>query len=259
MASDNSTQPKLPQIIESFRNDVNALRGEVKRLESPETPFGGFASLQKARQLRTRFAEVRQQVHAARVQTLEAQSQKVVRPVKKKKEQYEKSDEERREEITAPAEGKYVVAGRFLEVNTGVPLPSLRVQVMERDPQHDDVLGEVRTDRYGFYRLEYTAEDFHKATDKEPETYVRVLDEEGNVVYTSDQSFRHQAGVVEVIDGAIEGDKVLRSAEFGQRFRDTKTEELRHLQQQVAYLENRVKLRTDPLSILMSNKDGGDS
>jgi len=133
------------------------------------------------------------------------------------------------------------------------------VQVMERDPQNDDVLGEVRTDRYGFYRLEYTGEDFHESTDKEPETYVRVLDEEGHVMYISDQSFRHQAGDVEVIDGAIEGGKVSRSAALGQRFLNMKTKELRHLQQQVAYLENRVKLRINPLSILMSSKDGEES
>jgi hypothetical protein len=255
MASKQSQEPALAQAIESFQHDVKVLRGEAELPETPEVPLGGFASLQAARQLRTRFVETRQQLQTARVQQLEAQSRKIARPVKERKEQVEKSDKQRRKEITAPAEGKYVVAGRFLEVNTGNPLPGLRIQVMERDPGSDDLLGEVRTDRYGFYRLEYTDEDFHGSVDKKPETFVRVLDESDNIVYTSDQSFRHKAGAAEVIDGAVDGEKVPESATMGKQFSESKSDEGDRLERQVTYLENRAKIRTDPMALLRADEE----
>ncbi len=258
MASEKSTEPVLSQVIESFQRDIKILRGKTELPETPEVPLAGFASLQTARQLQTRFVETQKQMREARVQTLRARTEKIAGPVRERRARVEKSDKQRREEITAPVKGKYVVAGRFLEVNTGKPLPDLRVQAMERDPRNDDMLGEVRTDRYGFYRLEYTDEDFHGPLDEKPETFVRVVDEAGNTVYTSDQSFRHKAGVVEVIDGAIDGDKVPESAEMGEQFSASQAEEADKLERQVSYLENRATFRTDPMALLRGKNEEND-
>jgi uncharacterized protein YukE len=270
MTSNNDPQPlDLDRLVGAFSEDLGRLVPETESGPGDPEEQGAFAgpvdlaSLQTptlAQDLRARFQQVQDEVRRQHAVVFDRQMNTFLRSIREATERLEQSAEARREQLTAPADGMFVVAGRVLDVDTGEALPGVRVQAVERDPKHDDVLGEVRTDREGFYRLEYTEESFHAPQDEEPETHIRVLDEEGNALFTSDQSYRHEAETVEVIDAAVEGSKVSDHRELGKQIRENAQAELKKLRRRAETLENRHKLQVDPLSILPSEGQGdGDT
>jgi len=264
MVSFQSDVPGLEDIVGALRRDLDRLqRGEDVVPPEPTADDLSFPDLESPRLVQDlgRGLETGQQrVRKKREEGLRTQGESQIQVLKQRIQQLETSEKKRRQEITTPTEGKFVVAGRVLDAETREALPGIRVQGMERDPENDDVLGEVRTDREGFYRLEYTEEHFHAAQDEEPETYIRVLDEEGNALFTSDQSYRHKAGEVEVINAAIEGSKVSERRELGKQIRENTQAELNELRRRREDLKNRLHLRADPLSILPPEGQGdGDT
>jgi hypothetical protein len=86
--------------------------------------------------------------------------------------------------------------------------------------------------------------------DEAPETFVRVLDEEGEALFTSDQSFRHQAGEVEVIDAAIEGSRVPDSRSLKKELSAALNKEARRARTRKDVLAHKQGLRTDPMRLL---------
>lgn len=257
MSSEIPSIPEVNEIVAAFRNDFDRIQrgGELPRLEFEEdVSFPELQSIRLIQELRRGIEATQEQARKERNQELQARVESRLQSFERRIEGLDTSEKERRQEVTAASEGKFVITGRVLDAETREALPGIRVQAMERDPENDDLLGEVRTDREGFYRLEYTEDSFNAAQDEEPETYIRVLDEDGNALFTSDQSYRHKAGEVEVIDAAIEGNKVPESLEVGTQLREGKAAELNDLRRRKENLRNRVRLRVDPLSILPSEE-----
>jgi predicted flap endonuclease-1-like 5' DNA nuclease len=68
-------------------------------------------------------------------------------------------------------------------------------------------VGEARTDALGYYRIEYTAAAIDER-DQNPETFIEVLDDEGEVLFTSTKSFIQKAGQSAFIPAAVDGGKL---------------------------------------------------
>jgi hypothetical protein len=81
------------------------------------------------------------------------------------------------------------------------------VRATDLDRREDDVLGYVRTDALGYYRLEYAAADFAEA-DQNPETFIEVLDDANSVIFTSSKSFIQKAGQSAFIPAVVDGEKL---------------------------------------------------
>jgi predicted flap endonuclease-1-like 5' DNA nuclease len=120
---------------------------------------------------------------------------------------------ERRVVPTRP--GRFVVAGRITDSASGVGLPYVRVRATDLDPKRSEVLGETHTDTLGYYRIEYAREDFDESGEGMPETYIDVLAERGDVVYTSPRSFVMKASETEYLPAAIDGSRVPVSRALG--------------------------------------------
>jgi hypothetical protein len=76
----------------------------------------------------------------------------------------------------------------------------LTVRVFDKDLMLDDALGETRTDSQGFYRLNFTKEQFSDFTEKYPELYLIIEDEKGNQLYNGKHETQYRAGHVELIN-----------------------------------------------------------
>jgi hypothetical protein len=98
-----------------------------------------------------------------------------------------------------------------------VGLPNIKVSAFDLDRKYDDRLGATRTDALGYFRIEYTAEDFKDLGDKTPETYIEVLGDDGELLFTSAKSFIQKSGKCEYIAAKVSGDKVPHSLEQGRR------------------------------------------
>ena len=114
----------------------------------------------------------------------------------------------KRQRQAVPADpNRFIVAGRVTDQATGYGLPHVRVRATDLDRRYDDIVGEARTDALGYYRIEYTAAAIDER-DQNPETFIEVLDDEGEVLFTSTKSFIQKAGQSAFIAAAVDGDKL---------------------------------------------------
>lgn len=99
--------------------------------------------------------------------------------------------------------GGFVVTGRIVDEQEGLGLPNVVVKAFDMDRKYDDLLGETRTDANGYYTIEYSAKTFKDVFDEQPETYIEVLNSDGENIYTSARSFVHKAGEKETINASV--------------------------------------------------------
>lgn len=124
----------------------------------------------------------------------------------------------RTRQVVAAKAGKFIVAGRVTDQVSRVGLPNVKVNAFDLDRKQHDYLGNARTDALGYFRIEYTEEDFaDRGEEKQPETYVEVVGEDGKVIHTSSKSFVQKAGEVEFIKVEVDGKSVSKSLDAGQR------------------------------------------
>jgi hypothetical protein len=116
--------------------------------------------------------------------------------------------------VVPTKEGMFIVRGRIVDANEKIGLPNVVVKAFDMDRKYDDQLGSTLTDENGYYAIAYSAKDFKDVFDNQPETYIAVLDGDGNTLYTSPRSFVHKAGVVEEIDAAIDGQRIANQLEL---------------------------------------------
>lgn len=95
---------------------------------------------------------------------------------------------------TGPQE--WMVYGRVLD-SGGRPVTGVRVRVFDRDRKYDDLLGDSETDEYGDFAVVYHERDFAEAGEELPELYVMVEDRRGNLLYSSRDELRYEAGRAE--------------------------------------------------------------
>lgn len=91
---------------------------------------------------------------------------------------------------------EWVVFGQVLDPE-GKPVPGVRVRVFDRDRKYDDLLGDTTTDEYGDFSAIYHERDFAEVGEELPELYVMVRDSQGNLLYSSRENVRYNAGRAE--------------------------------------------------------------
>jgi len=142
-----------------------------------------------------------------------------------------------RERRVVPAvKGRFVVAGHVTDQATGGGLPNLRVRATDLDRKHHELLGEVRTDAMGYYRIEYTPAQFADRGEGMPEVYIEVLDDAGAVIFTSPRSFIMKSGEAEFIAADVDGAKVPASRALGGKVQGTVERRLANLDRRVQTL-----------------------
>jgi Transthyretin-like family len=85
----------------------------------------------------------------------------------------------------------------------GQPLEGLVVSLYDRDLIFDDRLGTTQTDANGDFSIAYRTEDFRDLFEAHPDLYIKVMDSQGNTLYSSENAVRCETGRVEVFNITI--------------------------------------------------------
>ncbi len=92
--------------------------------------------------------------------------------------------------------------GRVVD-ERGEGMGGLVVSLFDRDRIFDDRLGTTQTDENGEFSFTYRTEDFPDLFDAHPDLYLKILDAEGNTLYSCEEAVRCEADRVEVFEITI--------------------------------------------------------
>lgn len=200
----------LQAVIQGFVDDLRAVaRPPADRDGEPaQGPAQLKAVAEQVRGERERAAEQADDRYQARTEALRA----LVVERQRRLNAYARRQRSR----VPPLPGRFVAAGRVTDQTTGQGLPHVRIRATDLDRRVDDVLGEARTDALGYFRFEYDATDFAER-DENPETYIEVLDEQGEVVFTSTKSFIQKAGQSVFIPAAVDAERLPTSRRLAEK------------------------------------------
>jgi hypothetical protein len=166
------------------------------------------------RKLRGRFVEARRAARTKHATLLQARRNVLAEGLAAR-------ENKLRERVTTPPtitpskRDSFILSGRVTDKESGVGLPNVRIKVFDTRRQFDDVLGGTRSDQYGYYHVEYSAQEFPVLFDKKVRTAIEVLDDNGKPLYTSRPGFVPRAGKHEVMDAAVDGGKLEASLTAG--------------------------------------------
>ena len=99
-------------------------------------------------------------------------------------------------EDTELPKGQWVVKGRVTDEG-GKGLGGLTVNLYDKELNFDDKLGTVSTDENGDFIANYEAEHFRDVIEANPNIYLKVIDKEGNVIYSSRKKIKFETGRIE--------------------------------------------------------------
>ncbi|MDX1546249.1 MAG: DUF4332 domain-containing protein [Rhodothermales bacterium] len=226
----------LGALVQGFLDDLRAMaRPEAERDAPPEK------GIERLRQANAQVTARRDDAVTRLDDRYRARSEAMEEVSARRRRQLE--DPGRR--VPEPAPGTFVVAGRITDDATGAGLAYVRVRAFDLDRRYDDLLGETRTDAAGYYRLEYDAATFDEL-DEKPETYVEVLDEDGEVLFTSTKSFVQKAGERAQISAGVEGARVPMSQKVGAAMERSTEARKQDLQRRERILARRPGVRLEP-------------
>jgi hypothetical protein len=99
--------------------------------------------------------------------------------------------------VSVSTERAFQIVGRVIDRATRRGQAGLRLEVLDRDPGRDDLLGTVVTDRRGVFRIEFSESSFRDgSSDRRPDVYFKV--------YRGDQLVRStEDGVLSQLDEQI--------------------------------------------------------
>jgi hypothetical protein len=230
------------ELVTKLKKDLGDFCEIASQLEKPEDvarikwPKARPQELKKiAQEIRTRHQKARRERGIRFKARTEALEQTIVNR-QKKLEAMRKAEPP----VVSPEKGKFLVSGRVIDKASGMGLPHVTVRAFDLDRKYSDLLGTVRTDEFGYYRITYSEKDFKDLFDKKPEVYIEVLDqEEGKQIYTSPKSFIHKAGKVEIIDAHVDGTKVPSSLALGRAIKRTMDARIRDYERRKATVAGR--------------------
>ena len=118
----------------------------------------------------------------------------------------------RKTEAATVSTDVWVARGRVMDKQDRA-LGRLVVSLFDYDQIFDDRLGNTQTDENGEFILTYRTEDFRDLLEAQPDLYLKILDQEGNILYSSESAVRCEASREEVFEIRIEETRaiVLRS------------------------------------------------
>lgn len=90
----------------------------------------------------------------------------------------------------------WVARGRVVDENSE-GIGGLVVSLFDRDLVFDDRLGTTQTDENGEFTITYRTADLQDLFDANPDLYLKILDAEGNTLYSSEEAVRCEADRVE--------------------------------------------------------------
>lgn len=90
----------------------------------------------------------------------------------------------------------WIVRGKVTDENDK-GLKGLTISLYDQDLFFDDLLGTTVTDKTGNFEIKYMTESFKFLFEKKPELYLKVLDNSGKKLYSSENTVRPGAGRVE--------------------------------------------------------------
>ena len=93
----------------------------------------------------------------------------------------------------------WIVRGQVID-EKGEDVSRLVVSLFDRDWIFDDRLGTTETDAEGNFAISYRTKDFRDLFEACPDLYIKVMDRQGNTIYSSERAVRYEAGRVEVFD-----------------------------------------------------------
>ncbi|UCD17315.1 MAG: hypothetical protein JSV44_12830 [Candidatus Zixiibacteriota bacterium] len=98
----------------------------------------------------------------------------------------------------------FIILGKVVEIETGRGISALIVEALDKDLFFDDRLGSVLTDRNGDFQIRYDREDFQELFfDRKPDIYLRVRAPNGEVLHTTEDKVRYEAGKTEIFTIAV--------------------------------------------------------
>ncbi len=109
-------------------------------------------------------------------------------------------------EDTVVAPDDWVVKGRVVD-KEDKGMAGLTVSLFDKDLLFDDYLGTRKTDDNGDFDFIYRREGFKDLFEKIPEIYLKVLDKDGKMLYTSEKPVKAQPGEVKVFNIQIDTSK----------------------------------------------------
>ncbi len=82
-----------------------------------------------------------------------------------------------------------------MESKSGHGIPNLTVRAMDKDMLLDDLLGTIRTAEDGYFKIHYNKEDFMDLfLDRKPDIYLEILTAEGELIHSTKNFIRYNAG-----------------------------------------------------------------
>lgn len=102
-------------------------------------------------------------------------------------------------EDTVVAPDDWAVKGRVVDKDGG-GMAGLTVSLYDKDLLFDDYLGTRKTDDNGDFDFIYRREGFKDLFEKTPEIYLKILDKDGTLLYTSEKPVKAKPGEVKVFN-----------------------------------------------------------
>lgn len=88
----------------------------------------------------------------------------------------------------------FSIRGCIRGIQSGQPMPGLRVQALDQDLLFDDRLGTATTDAKGRFEIRYRQSDFSDFFERHPDIYLRVFAPDGALLLTTEDAVRFEAG-----------------------------------------------------------------
>jgi len=247
MATTKGNQNLVNEITQSLANDLAELGKAFKSAKTPDALRGILAKTPVFTRTREVAGQWRAQLDAKQKEQqvkVQATAQHLDQSIENRVRRIEAYALRKRAAIP-PATGKFIVAGRVTDRDTGVPLPNVLVKAYDLDPKTDELLGQTRTDALGYYRIEYTEKDLKDDRDKKPEVYIDVLNDAGQSIYTSPKCLSVKSGAVEFIEAAVNGSAFPLSLQQGTALTEALKGQLQKYDQRRQLLTTRAETRLD--------------
>jgi hypothetical protein len=182
---------------------VQNLDGAMQLFGQAQSPLlGEFAALQDRRAKRL------QQVDARLVAELGEDHPRVValRQTQKRTVELQRSlkdNETRTANLRELKTYEWMVYGEVVD-RQGEPVEGVIVRVYDKDRKYDDLLGYTTTDKFGDFQVIYHERAFYEPGEEKPELFLQVEGEDGQVLYSSEETIRFQAGRIEYFRVVLE-------------------------------------------------------